>query len=83
MAVEVEAVIAVVQANQVRSDAGLPTVNPGLHLVFTGPPVQLRQWVITGQDGSQTTVILGDVTFDQALPSILFSIPAEMNKRGL
>ncbi|MBT8338366.1 MAG: AAA family ATPase [Gemmatimonadetes bacterium] len=35
---QVRRVIAVVQANQVREDAGLPTVNPGLHLVFTGPP---------------------------------------------
>ncbi len=31
-------VASVVEANQVRSDAGLPTVNPSLHLVFTGAP---------------------------------------------
>ncbi len=31
-------VIAVVQANEERARAGLPVVNPGLHLVFTGPP---------------------------------------------
>lgn len=31
-------VIAVVQANEERTRAGLPAVNPGLHLVFTGPP---------------------------------------------
>ena len=31
-------VIAVVQANEERTKAGLPTVSPGLHLVFTGPP---------------------------------------------
>lgn len=54
-----------------------------IRLVFTGPVVQLRQWIITGQDGSQTTVILGDVSFDQSIPSVLFSIPAEMTKRGL
>jgi SpoVK/Ycf46/Vps4 family AAA+-type ATPase len=35
---EVHSVIAVVQANQARAEAGLPTVNPGLHLVFTGTP---------------------------------------------
>ena len=35
---QVRRVIAVVQANQVREEAGLPSVNPGLHLVFTGPP---------------------------------------------
>jgi SpoVK/Ycf46/Vps4 family AAA+-type ATPase len=31
-------VIAVVQANQERSKAGMAQVTPGLHLVFTGPP---------------------------------------------
>jgi SpoVK/Ycf46/Vps4 family AAA+-type ATPase len=35
---QVRSVVAVVQANQARADAGLATVNPGLHLVFTGPP---------------------------------------------
>jgi transitional endoplasmic reticulum ATPase len=34
----VRKVIAVVQANTEREKAGLKTVNPGLHLVFTGPP---------------------------------------------
>jgi SpoVK/Ycf46/Vps4 family AAA+-type ATPase len=35
---QVRRVIAVVQANTEREKAGLKTVNPGLHLVFTGPP---------------------------------------------
>ncbi len=35
---QVRSVVAVVQANQARAQAGLATVNPGLHLVFTGPP---------------------------------------------
>jgi stage V sporulation protein K len=35
---QVAKVIAVVQANEERKKAGLPLVNPGLHLVFTGPP---------------------------------------------
>lgn len=35
---QVRSVIAVVQANAERKQAGLPTVNPSLHLVFTGPP---------------------------------------------
>lgn len=34
----VRSIIAVVQANTERAKAGLPTVNPSLHLVFTGPP---------------------------------------------
>ena len=35
---QVKRVIAVVQANAERSKAGLAPVNPGLHLVFSGPP---------------------------------------------
>jgi Cdc6-like AAA superfamily ATPase len=35
---QVRQVVAVVQANRARIDAGLTPVNPGLHLVFTGPP---------------------------------------------
>ncbi len=35
---QLRSVIAVVQANQERTRAGLAAVNPGLHLVFTGPP---------------------------------------------
>ena len=35
---QVRKVIAVVQANTERERAGLKPVNPGLHLVFTGPP---------------------------------------------
>ena len=35
---QVRRVIAVVQANTERQKAGLKPVNPGLHLVFTGPP---------------------------------------------
>jgi SpoVK/Ycf46/Vps4 family AAA+-type ATPase len=35
---QVRRIIAVVQANTERKKAGLAPVNPGLHLVFTGPP---------------------------------------------
>lgn len=35
---QVNQLVAVVQANTERGKAGLATVNPGLHLVFTGPP---------------------------------------------
>jgi SpoVK/Ycf46/Vps4 family AAA+-type ATPase len=35
---QVRRIIAVVQANTEREKAGLKPVNPGLHLVFTGPP---------------------------------------------
>ncbi|HSU12525.1 AAA family ATPase [Longimicrobium sp.] len=35
---QVRKIIAVVQANREREKAGLKAVQPGLHLVFTGPP---------------------------------------------
>jgi stage V sporulation protein K len=35
---QVRRIVAVVQANAEREKAGLAPVNPGLHLVFTGPP---------------------------------------------
>ena len=54
-----------------------------IKMIFSGPPIELRQWVITNQDGSQTTVILGDVTRGGSIASSLFSIPTEINKRGL
>jgi outer membrane lipoprotein-sorting protein len=30
-----------------------------LTMVFTGDPVELRQWVVTDQAGSETTIVLG------------------------
>jgi len=49
-----------------------------IRLVLSGPPVQLRQWIIIGPDGSQTTVVLGDMTTGARMASILFSIPQEI-----
>ena len=54
-----------------------------IKLVFSGPPIQLRQWVITGQDGSQTTVILGDVELGVPMRPSLFNITGEIQDRGL
>ena len=52
-----------------------------IRLVFSGPPVELRQWVITGGDGTETTVILRDIDRDADLASSLFSITLEAEKR--
>ncbi|MEF3048734.1 LolA family protein [Pseudotabrizicola sp. L79] len=60
--------------------------NPGygtIELVFTGNPVELRQWVITDDMGSQTTVILGEMKKGGNLPPSYFDITREVNKRGL
>ena len=51
-----------------------------IDLVFTGPPVELRQWVITDEGGNQTTVILGDVERGLKLRSTLFSVQIEVQK---
>ena len=52
-----------------------------LQLVFTGNPVELRQWVITDEAGGETTVILGPMERGGRLPSGLFSIPLEIQRR--
>ncbi|SFJ65445.1 LolA family protein [Jannaschia pohangensis] len=54
-----------------------------IQLVFTPNPVTLRQWVITDDSGSQTTVILGDMQTGATLGASLFNIPLELQKRGL
>ena len=53
-----------------------------LELVFTADPVELRQWVITDNGGSQTTVVLGGMEEGMRLPSRLFNIPLEIQARG-
>lgn len=50
-------------------------------LLFTPAPVTLRQWVITDDTGSATTVILGEMTTGLRLPARLFSIVQETNDR--
>lgn len=53
-----------------------------LSLVFSGPPVELRQWVITDDAGGQTTVILGELTKGGTIRDVLFNIRAEMRAQG-
>jgi outer membrane lipoprotein-sorting protein len=45
-----------------------------IQLVFTGPPVELRQWRVNDDQGGSTTVVLGDVTVGGRLPDSLFNI---------
>ena len=52
-----------------------------IELVFTPNPVELRQWVITDDLGSQTTVILGEMKKGGALGARLFDITAETSAR--
>lgn len=52
-----------------------------IQLVFTAAPTQLRQWVISDEGGSKTTVILGDLREGVELGSAMFSIQNEIIAR--
>ncbi len=54
-----------------------------IKLVFTGDPVELRQWVITSESGDQTTVVLGQLRTGMSLSNRLFNIVQEAEARGL
>lgn len=54
-----------------------------IQLVFTPAPTTLRQWVITDDAGQQTTVVLGDMRTGVQLGAGRFSIPQEVQRRGL
>ncbi|MBY5972401.1 outer membrane lipoprotein carrier protein LolA [Ferrimonas balearica] len=53
-----------------------------IELIFTGDPVELRQWVVTDEAGSQTTVILGELETGVSLGTGMFSIRQETARRG-
>jgi outer membrane lipoprotein-sorting protein len=52
-----------------------------IELVFTGAPVELRQWVITDNTGAETTVVLGNLVEGGQMSPRLFSIPQEIQSR--
>jgi outer membrane lipoprotein-sorting protein len=52
-----------------------------IELVFTGAPVELRQWVITDNTGAETTVVLGNLVEGGQMSARLFSIPQEIQSR--
>jgi len=52
-----------------------------IRLMFTGGPVELRQWVITDGSGAETAVILGEIKTGLSYPTATFSINAEVSKR--
>ncbi len=54
-----------------------------IQLKFTANPVELRQWVVTDGQGAKTTVILGQLTRVNDLPSTLFNISYEEGQRGV
>ena len=50
-----------------------------IELVFTGAPVELRQWVINDSGGSRTTVVLGALDTGVRLANDRFTIPGKDN----
>lgn len=52
-----------------------------IELVFTSDPVELRQWVIRDEGGSETTVILGAMRTGGTLPTSIFNIASEAQSR--
>lgn len=46
-----------------------------IELVFTGSPVELRQWVINDNAGAKTTVVLGELTKGGNFKDEIFALP--------
>jgi outer membrane lipoprotein-sorting protein len=53
-----------------------------IQLVFTGNPVELRQWIVTDDLGAQTTVVMNDMVAGGRVRDILFNIQAETRNRS-
>ena len=53
-----------------------------IELVFTGDPIELRQWIITDSTGSQTTLVLGNMVQGARLSASLFNITQEIASRA-
>jgi outer membrane lipoprotein-sorting protein len=51
-----------------------------IQMVFTANSTELRQWIVTDDVGSQTTVILNDMVAGGSIGEIKFNITSEMAK---
>lgn len=60
------------QATRIRAQDPENPDYGSIDLFFTDAPVELRKWVIHSSDGSQTTVILGEMTTGLSLDNKLF-----------
>ncbi len=52
-----------------------------IQLVFTADPVELRQWVVTDNAGTETTIILGDLIKGARMGDSRFDIQSEIARR--
>ncbi|MEO1399250.1 MAG: outer-membrane lipoprotein carrier protein LolA [Pseudomonadota bacterium] len=64
----------------VAQDPERPEIG-SIKLVFTNAPVELRQWVITDDTGTKTTIILGAQEKGIRLRPSQFNIVQETEKR--
>ncbi|NRA99160.1 MAG: outer membrane lipoprotein carrier protein LolA [Rhodobacteraceae bacterium] len=53
-----------------------------IELKFTSDPVELRQWIVVDGVGTRTTIVLGEMTTGLDLPSTLFNISYEADRRS-
>lgn len=53
-----------------------------IEMVFTANPTELRQWIVTDDTGSRTTVILGALTKGRSYAPSTFAIESEISRRG-
>lgn len=53
-----------------------------IQMVFTAAPIELRQWIVTDDLGTETTVILNDLVSGGSINDVLFNIQAEMRKQS-
>lgn len=53
-----------------------------IQLVFSADPIALRQWVITDENGTRTTMVLTNLVEGGRIGDILFNIRAEMRNWG-
>lgn len=65
----------------VARDPQRPNIG-SITLVFTPDPIELRQWIITDEGGSETTVIFWALEQGGRIPARFFSIPQEISARN-
>ena len=53
-----------------------------IQMVFTASPIELRQWIVTDDLGTETTVILNDLVSGGSINDILFNIQQEIRKQS-
>ena len=53
-----------------------------IQMVCTAAPIELRQWIVTDDLGTETTVILNDLVSGGAINSVLFNVQEDSRTQG-